>query len=45
MFDTLFHYPRVLARHCEGPADKLGAESGQLRQRRWGSFNAVEVDE
>jgi hypothetical protein len=20
MFDTLFHYPRVLARHCEGPA-------------------------
>ncbi len=22
MFDTLFHYPRVLARHCEGPAAK-----------------------
>jgi integrase/recombinase XerD len=20
MFDTLFHYPRVLARHCEGPS-------------------------
>ena len=20
MFETLFHYPRVLARHCEGPA-------------------------
>ncbi len=20
MFDTLYHYPRVLARHCEGPA-------------------------
>lgn len=22
MFDTLFHYPRVLERHCEGPAAK-----------------------
>jgi integrase/recombinase XerD len=20
MFDTLFHYPRVLARHCNGPS-------------------------
>ena len=22
MFDTLYHYPRVLVRHCEGPAAK-----------------------